>query len=547
MTPHDPLPHPAGYPAGSVLLRVEGLAKRYASGVQANAGVSLQVAHQQVHAVVGENGAGKSTLMKMLYGLEQPDEGSIFLDGRACRFRSPRDAIAAGVGLVPQHLELVPSLTVAENVVLGAEPRTGPLLDTRRACALTDMLARAHGLAVDPRARVAGLPAGVQQRVAILKALHRGARLLLLDEPSTLLTPQETEDLFGSLRQLLEGGLSVVLITHRLAEVQQASDAFTVMRAGRVVGSGASREVSRQRLAELIVGSVPPVPRVRRIDARGMQPRMQVRGLHLLRARSRPALAGLSLDVAAGEILGIAGVEGNGQDALSDVLGGRLAPSTGSVHVNGQPLAAGGVRAVRAQGVGSVPEDRLHGGVAPALSIAENLAALDYFRAPASRYGWLDRRFIAARARELMQRFRVSTADEQLPVGALSGGNMQKVVLARELSAAPRFLLVSQPTRGVDVGAAAALHDELVALRDGGAALLLISADLDEVFALSDRIAVLFQGRIVAHFRGGHVAQRTVGAYMTGLQADPAAAAMLDSPFTAATDPAAAPAAEPTP
>jgi ABC-type uncharacterized transport system ATPase subunit len=514
-------------------LAVRQLVKRYPNGVLASDGVSFDVATGEVHAVVGENGAGKSTVMKMIYGLEAPDAGEIVLDGQPCHFKSPADAIAAGIGLVPQHLQLVSSLTVAENIVLGAEPVRGVLrrFDRQRAESLTHELARQHGLEADATAIVAELSVGQQQRVEILKALHRGARVLLLDEPTALLSPQEADELFRSLRRMVDRGLTVVLITHKLSEVREVSDHFTVMRSGRVVGGGRSRDHTQAQLAELIVGRGVETASAPRVDARGREPLVQVRDLGAVRARGRAELQGISLDIAAGEILGIAGVEGNGQNRLADVLSGLVAPSVGSVSIGGAPLTGRGVRHARELGVGCVPEDRLYSGVAVGLSVAENSAATDYHQPPASHAGMLDMRFIRQRARALLRLHEVHCRDEQVGIGTLSGGNMQKVVFGRELQAQPRFLVASQPTRGVDIGAAQGLRRSLVALRDAGAAVLLISADLDEISALADRVAVLYEGRLVAHF-AGRVSPRTLGLYMTGLACDAGASATLAAPFS---------------
>ena len=517
-------------------LVVRDLVKRYANGVLANDGVSFEVFDGEIHAVVGENGAGKSTAMKMIYGLERPDAGEIALDGQPRHFASPAESIAAGIGLVPQHLQLVASMTVAENIVLGAEPVRGlwRLFDRRRAEEMATELAGRHGLRVDVGAVVGDLSAGEQQRVEILKALHRGARLLMLDEPTALLSPQEADELFASLRTLVDHGLTVVLITHKLNEVREVSDRFTVMRAGRVVGSGRSLDHTQEQMGELIVGHRFETAQAARVDAQGARPRVQVRHLSVVRERGRAELADISLDIAPGEILGIAGVEGNGQQRLADVLSGLVAPSAGTATIDGEAIAGKGVRHARMLGVGCVPEDRLASGAAIGLSVAENTAAADYFRAPASRRGLLDMRFIRERARALIRDNQVRCRDEQVAIGTLSGGNLQKVVVLRELQLQPRFLVAAQPTRGVDVGAAQGLRRSLVALRDTGASLLLISADLDELCSLADRIAVLYEGRLVAHFAGGQVSPRQLGLYMTGLAEDNGARATLGAPFSVA-------------
>ncbi len=525
-------PAGAARAAPQPLLEVQALSKRYANGVQACDHVSLQVQEGEVHAILGENGAGKSTLLKMLYGLVEPDEGRILVAGHAQRLRSPADALAAGIGLVPQHLQLVPSMTVAENIVLGVEPLRSLRFDRAGAQAAAQQAMARHGLAVDPVARVGELSAGQQQRVAILKALHRGARLLLLDEPSALLAPQDAQALFESLRAMASEGLTVLLISHKMSEVREASDHFTVLRAGRVAGQGVSRALSPAELAALMMGrEVEPLPTAR-ANARGRPARLGLNELTLLRPGGRPALDRVTLEVGAGEIVGVAGVEGNGQSELADVLGGLRRPSQGSMRLDGVPLPAGPARALRRRGMGRIGEDRLHDGIAPQLSIAENLAALDYDRPPASRWGRLDRLQLARRACEAIQRYGVVAADEQQPIGRLSGGNMQKLVFARELDARPGCLVANQPTRGVDVGAAQHLHRSLLALRDAGAAVLLFSADIDELLVLADRLVVMFEGRLVAHLPADAVSPRTLGLYMTGALAQGPVEARLDSPFT---------------
>jgi ABC-type uncharacterized transport system ATPase subunit len=370
--------------------------------------------------------------------------------------------------------------------------------------------------------------------VAILKALHRGARLLLLDEPSALLTPQESERLFESLRALAAGGLTVILISHKMAEVRQASDRFTVLRAGRVAGSGHSRGLAPAQLAALMMGREVEPLQAERAAARGRPARLALRELTVLCPGGRPALDRVTLDIAPGEILGIAGVEGNGQSELADVLGGLRRASHGALVLDGAPLRAGQVAALRRAGVGRIGEDRLHDGIAPSLSIAENLAALDYRDEPASRRGVLDRDWLNQRARAAIDRYGVVAAGPQQPIGHLSGGNMQKLVFARELAARPRCLVANQPTRGVDVGAAQRLHQSLLALRDAGTAVLLFSADIDELLVLSDRLVVMFEGRLVAHLAADAVSPRTLGQYMTGALGAGPVEARVDSPFTPA-------------
>lgn len=517
-------PHP--------LLDLREVSKRYAGGTLANDRVSLQLARGEIHALVGENGAGKSTVMKMLYGLEQPTSGEIRLDGRPVALREPRDAIAAGIGLVPQHIELVASFDVAENVVLGCEPARRGWLDRRRAADQVAAAAARFGLDVDPHAPVHGLSIGEQQRVGILKVLYRGARLVLLDEPSSVLPPQQVETLFAALRQLAKAGLTVLLITHKLAEVREISDRFTVMRGGRVAGHASSRQATEAEIAEMIVGRAVTPLRVQRVQSRTAQPRVRARDLCVVRADGRRPLQAVSLDIAEGEILGIAGVEGNGQAPLADILTGLETPARGEVWLDGRPLGGQGVRGARSVGVAAIPEDRLRDGVALDMSITDNAIANRYHRPPFSRLGWLDAGASRADTEHMLREHGVVARSSEMPIGSLSGGNMQKVVLAREVAGSPRLLVACEPTRGVDLGAAQALRRRLVALRDTGAAVLLMSADIDELLELSDRLAVMFQGRIVGHFAAGSVSTQQLGLFMTGLRGDTHAAATLDAPFT---------------
>ncbi|MDE1145064.1 MAG: ABC transporter ATP-binding protein [Azospirillaceae bacterium] len=498
-------------------LTLENVTKRYANGTLANSDVSFTVVAGEIHALVGENGAGKSTIMKMLYGLERPTAGTLRVDGRPVDFRHPADAIAAGIGLVAQHLNLVPSLSVAENVVLGQEPRRpGGRLDRAAALARVAELARQSGLEVDPAATVASLPLGIRQRVEILKVLHRGARFLLLDEPTAVLTPPEVAGLFDALRRMAAAGRTVLIITHKLDEVRALSHHVTALRQGRVTGGGRTADLDGDALARLVMG-VDPAPPVTGRDRPVGARRLAVRNLTHVNAAGSIRLRNVSFEIAAGEILGVAGVEGNGQNTLARLLSGTEAPSAGEALLDGRPITGRGVRAARAAGVAVVTEDRLHDGVAPALSIAQNLMATRHDRAPLARHGLIDRGAVHRWATGVIQAFGVRATGPDQPMGALSGGNMQKLILAREVADNPALLLASQPTRGVDAAASASLRQRLRTLRDQGAAILLISADLEEILALSDRVAVLYRGSIVATFATGTVDAHTLGLHMTGL------------------------------
>ena len=492
--------------------------KTYPGGVVANRGVDLRVEAGTVHAVVGENGAGKSTLMKILYGVEQPDAGEIRIGGAPRRIGSPRNAIRLGVGMVFQHFSLVPSLSVAENVVLGREPRSGVRLDLVRARALVGELSARFGLPVDPAATVGGLPVGQQQRVEILKALYRDARILVLDEPTAVLTPQEVDDLFGAVRGLVAQGRTIILIAHKLPEVMAIADAITVMRAGSVVASLPAAEASEASLARLMVGR-DVLLQVKR-SPRPTGPIVSaVRNLHAANDAAVPVLRGVDLDVRSGEILGIAAVEGNGQAELLDVLSGLRCPTGGTVELDGRDVTGWDVRRLRRAGVAGIPEDRLARGLAPAASIAENLVAERIDRPPIARRGVVRPSAVRRVASELVSAFGVRVSDVRAPAATLSGGNMQKLVIARELSSSPRLLLAAQPTRGIDIGATEFVWQSLVTARDRGAAVVLTSADLSELLALADRIVVLSRGRLVAHFPDPTgLSPEDLGEYMLGLR-----------------------------
>jgi simple sugar transport system ATP-binding protein len=513
-------------------IELRQVTKRYENGTLANEGVSLRIERGEVHAICGENGAGKSTIMKMVYGLARPTSGEILVDGVPRHFSHPREAIVAGIGMVAQHINLVPSLTIAENVVLGQEPagRAG-VLDVEAAEAEVRQLAEAFGLHVDPAARAGDVSIGAQQRTEILKTLYRGARIVLMDEPTAVLTPQETDELFAAIRRLVASGVTVVLITHKLAEVKAISDRLTVLRDGRVTGESRTADIDQKTIAEMMVGR-PLTPQVvPRVDRRDQPPRVAVRGLGHVNPLGSVRLSDISFDVAAGEILGVAGVEGNGQNSLARVLSGLAANHAGVATIDGAPFTGRGVRAVRCAGVAAVPQDRLAEGVAVHLDIEQNVTAISYFERAFSAFGWLKTRAIETHAQTLIRQFGIKASSSKAPIGTLSGGNMQKVIMAREISGEPKFLIAAQPTRGVDIGAARALRDELVALRDRGAAVLLISADLEEILSLSDRIMVLSRGQIVAHFRADSADQREIGLYMTGLKHQRQARATLDAPF----------------
>jgi len=482
-------------------LELRGITKRFGP-LTANDRIDLTVGPGEIHCLLGENGAGKTTLMNVLYGLLQPDEGSIAVDGVDREVRSPRDAIALGIGMVHQHFMLVPVFTVAENVILGDEAelgaRPGPLgiLDRRRARRRVREVSERYGLPVDPDARVEDLPVGVQQRVEIVKALVRDAQVLILDEPTAVLTPQETDELFTVMRTLRAAGKSVVFITHKLREVREVADRITVIRHGRVVGEAAP-DSTQQELASLMVGrSVRLV--VDKAPAEPGEPVLSVEELTVRDAQDCVAVDGVTFEVREGEILGIAGVQGNGQSELAEALLGLTPAESGSIRLDGRELRGLPPRRILDAGVGFVPEDRGHDGVVGEFTVAENLVLDLYAREPFGKRVSMDLAAVRANARQRIEEFDIRPADPDHLAGQLSGGNAQKVVVARELSRPLRLLVASQPTRGVDVGATEAVHRRIVAERDQRRAVVVVSTELDEVIALADRIAVMYRGRIVA-------------------------------------------------
>jgi general nucleoside transport system ATP-binding protein len=475
-------------------LELRGITKRFGSLV-ANDHIDLTVEPGEIRALLGENGAGKTTLMNVLYGLVQPDEGEILLDGQPARIHSPRDAINARIGMVHQHFMLVPVFTVAENVTLGLEPVRGlGLLDRRRARQDVRQLSERFGLQVDPDAMVEDLPVGVQQRVEIIKALFRDARLLVLDEPTAVLTPQESQDLFRIMRELRADGQSIIFISHKLKEVQEIADKITVIRRGRVVGERPPT-ASDADLAALMVGRSVQL-RVSKTAATPGDVVLDVAGLNVTGERGEESVRDVSFQVRAGEILGVAGVQGNGQTELAEALIG-LRPATGSVRLNGAELSDASTHARLQAGIGYIPEDRQQDGLVGDFSVAENMVLDVYDQPPyASRFG-LNLAAIRESATRRVAEFDVRTTSIATPVSTLSGGNQQKVIVARELGRDVKLLLANQPTRGLDVGSIEFVHKEIVAQRDRGIAVVLVSSELEEIYALADRIAVMYEGRIV--------------------------------------------------
>jgi ABC-type uncharacterized transport system ATPase subunit len=495
------------------LLELRGITKRF-PGVVANDRVDFDLRRGEVHALLGENGAGKSTLVNVLYGLYHPDEGEILLEGRPLRIDSPHAAIEAGIGMVHQHFTLIPVMTVAENIVLGMEPRTGPFIDRGEAEKRVQRISSSLGFRIDPHDRVESISVGQQQRVEILKALYRNARILILDEPTAVLTPQEANELFGIIRTLTREGQSVIFISHKLHEVLAIADRITVLRQGKKIDTVAREGATEEVLARLMVGR-DVVLRVDKGASHPGEPLLEAEDLVVLDERELEAVRGVSLQVRAGEIVGVAGVDGNGQSELIEAITGLRRPASGRIRVRGRDIVGEDVRTILDEGIGHIPEDRQRRGLVLDFSLAENLALEDYKRQPNARFGWLYPREIVKRAARLLKEFDVRGGGPATLAASLSGGNQQKVVIAREVSRDPAVLIAAQPTRGLDVGAIEFVHRRLLQERDEGRAILVISFELDEILALSDRILVMFEGRIVGEFPSS-VPEEELGIAMTG-------------------------------
>jgi general nucleoside transport system ATP-binding protein len=496
------------------VLELRGITKRF-PGVVANDHVDFDLRRREVHALLGENGAGKSTLVNVLYGLYSPDEGEIVIKGEPVRMRSPKDAIDHGIGMVHQHFMLIPVMTVAENIVLATEPRrAGVLLDYGAAKKRVEELSRTFNFRIDPDARIDELTVGQQQRVEILKALHRGADILILDEPTAVLTPQEAGELFEILRTLVREGMSIIFISHKLGEVLEIADRITVLRRGKAVETVPREGATEEGLARLMVGRE-VLLRVEKAAAQPAEPALRVEDLHVLDDRRLEAVHGVSLEVRRGEIVGIAGVDGNGQSELIDALSGLRHPTSGKVWLGDRDVTGASAGQILDLGLGHIPEDRQRRGLVLDFTLAENVALHDFDKRPNSRFGWLFPKRMVRRAQGLLRQFDVRGGGAQTRAAALSGGNQQKVVLAREMGRDPKLLIAAQPTRGLDVGAIEFVHRRLVDARDGGEAVLLVSLELDEILSLSDRILVLYEGRIVAE-HGPDVTEEELGIEMTG-------------------------------
>lgn len=505
-------------PQDEFVVQMKGITKVYPNGIAANQGVDFNVRRGEIHALMGENGAGKSTLMKMLFGLEQPTAGEIIVNGEPVRLTSPTVAIAKGIGMVHQHFMLVPSLTVAENIVLGMAPKKGMFIDYKKAVEITEEFSQKYNLHVEPDKRVMDIPVGMKQKVEILKALVRGAKILILDEPTAVLTTQETEELFRELIHLKEQGYTIIFISHKLKEIKQITDRLTIMRGGRSMGVYETAGITEQEISRLMVGR-DVVLAVQKDKARPGEPVLQVRDLEYTNEWNKKMLDKVSFSVRRGEILGVAGVEGNGQGELVEMLFNLNRPDAGTAAVNGVNVIGMPQDKIRALGVSLIPEDRMTYGIAGAATIEENLISDRVNEKRFNKGPLFNMKAIHAESDRLIQDFTVLCKSRQQKVQMLSGGNIQKVVVAREFSSGPQLIIADQPTRGIDVGATEFIRKKLVELSRAGAAVLLVSADLNEVMELSDSLIVMYGGRIAAYFEDtSTLTDEIMGEYMLGLK-----------------------------
>ncbi len=501
------------------VLELRGITKAF-PGVLANDHIDLSLREGEIHALLGENGAGKTTLMNVLYGLYSQDDGDIYIRGERVEIEDPNDAIARGIGMVHQHFMLVPVLTVTENVILGVEPtRNRIFLDRRAAAKRVREISEQHGLRVDPDATIRNLSVGVQQRVEIIKLLYREADILILDEPTAVLTPQEVEDLFAIIRSLVDQGKSVIFITHKLNEVMDIADRITVLRNGRVVGTTTPQESDQAELASMMVGRQVAL-RIEKETARPGEPVLTVDQLEVMDDRGNLTVAGVSFEVRAGEVLGVAGVQGNGQTELVEALTGLRPTEAGRVEILGKRVTGASPRRILEQGVAHVPEDRQRDGLVLGFPVASNLVLNTYYVEPFARFVILNQERILAEAEIRAREFDVRTPSVMTPVANLSGGNQQKVIVAREFSRPIKLLIASQPTRGLDVGSIEYIHRRIIEKRDEGTAVLLVSPELDEVMSLSDRIAVMYEGQIVDILPAEETTREEIGLLMAGVTDD---------------------------
>lgn len=502
-----------------ILLQMKHIMKIYGNGAVANEDVSLELRKGEIHALLGENGAGKSTLMKVLFGIETPDEGEIVLNGKQVTIRSPQAAIGMGIGMVHQHFMLVPSLTVAENIILGVAPKRGLFIDMEKAVSHAEKIAAEYNFEIDVRQKVEEIPVGVKQKVEILKALYRGAEILILDEPTAVLTPQETDELFVQLMKLKEKGHTIIFISHKLDEIKKICDRATIMRNGRSMGTYDVESITTQEMSRLMVGREISLQFEKKAQQLSKEVLLKVRNLTIHNSQGVLKVDSLSFDLKGGEILGIAGVEGNGQTELIDALTGINGRYQGLIELKGESIAHKSIAGIRAKKLAHIPEDRMASGCARSLSIQENLFSNQYHYPEYSRGQALKTKAMERRSDELIKEYRIKCSSRRQHVGMLSGGNIQKVIVAREFSTGPDIIIANQPTRGIDVGAAEFIRKRLLEFRDAGCAVLLVSADLTEIFSLSDRLAVMYKGKFAGLFHDAAcVSEEELGQYMLGIR-----------------------------
>ena len=502
-------------------LRMSHIVKVYSNGVMANKDVTLSVNRGEIHALSGENGAGKSTLMKILFGEEQPTSGEIYINGNQVHMTSPQMAIKLGVGMVHQHFMLVPSLTVAENIILGVAPKKGLFIDMDKAVKAAEDIAKEYNFDIDVRQKVEEIPVGIKQKVEILKALYRGAEILILDEPTAVLTPQETDELFIQLMKLREKGHTIIFISHKLDEIKKICDRATIMRNGRSMGTYDVKDISTQEMSRLMVGREVSLKFDKKEQHLTDDVFMRVRNLTVHNAQGVLKVDNLSFDLKGGEILGIAGVEGNGQSELIDTLTGLNKNYSGEVKIKGEDITKDSIEDIRELKLAHIPEDRMTSGCAGNLSIMENIFSNQYKDKKFSGRFLLKRKAMEQRSDELIKEYMVKCKSRKQNVGMLSGGNIQKVIVAREFSTGPDIIIANQPTRGIDVGAAAFIRKRLLEFRDAGCAVILISADLTEIFSLSDRLAVMYKGKFAGFFTDvENVTEDELGQHMLGIKHD---------------------------
>ncbi len=507
----------------NTVLEAKAITKRF-PGVLANDQVNFDLRSGEIHALLGENGAGKTTLMNILYGLYHPDSGQVLVKGQPVEIHSPKDSISLGIGMVHQHFMLIPVFTVAENVMLGDETVRNGALDRKTVETKVRELSHRYGLDVDPQALVGQVAVGTQQRVEIVKTLYRDAQILILDEPTAVHTPQEADDLFRIMRELVKRGVSIIFITHKLKEVLAVADRITVMRAGRVVGTTTPKETTEAKLASMRVGRE-VILTVHKDPAKPKEEVLKVEDLYVQDDRKLDAVRGISFDVHAGEIVGVAGVQGNGQTELAEALTGLRSLKSGKIVLAGTDVSGKPPRPITEAGMGHIPEDRQRHGLVLSYTVADNMVLCSYYLPPFARGPLLQQQEVDSNARELIKEYDVRTPSPYVPAGKLSGGNQQKVIVARELSRPVKLLLASQPTRGLDVGSIEYIHKEIVAMRDRGVGVLLISAELDEIMSLADRIVVMYRGQIMETMDAKTADKEALGLLMAGIkQPEPAPA-----------------------